>query len=341
MVIVCITIPGAVRAAQAELTSLGFEAKSSGSDWVSGEASDATLGKLHLRAQTIIRILDCPLDRPVKLSEVEMTVKKLPAPRGTFALRASGDDRQELEETYGGQLKEQSGARVDLSKPDERYLLWNTDGGYLVGKDLYGELGKRHYKIVTGAQSLSGPTAASVLWLVGWQPKIDLVVWPCGTGELAIEAALYATGKSPRAYELEVLKEKATKTHILAADPRLPMVRIAEKNAKVAGVHHALTFSRQDAKWLDTKHDEHEVRFLIGILPNLVLQPKLIGELFFQLEYILKRGGIAAFICVNEPSAETIEQRAPTEGYSSSREYVWQGQQCLTIVKLVREKLQK
>ncbi len=166
-------------------------------------------------------------------------------------------------------------------------------------------------------------------------------MWPCGTGELAIEAALRASEKSPRAYELEDLSEKNVKAHILAADPRLPMVRSAEKNAKVAGVHHVLSFSRQDAEWLDTKHDEHEVRFLLGILPNLVLYPKLVGELYFQLEYIMKPAGAAAFLCVNEASALALEERAPKEGYVTSREYIWQGQQCLTLLKLVRQKIQK
>ncbi len=328
------TVRGASQYLVQELKELGITGKVGGPDWVTATLNqknrDAVL-RHSLLAIRVMHLLGRTRDREA-LREMAKQVK----PVGSFAVRAVSIDRQELQEDVGGDIKDATNAPVNLTKPDTTYLVLDFDGEYLFGIDRAGELGKRHYKIITGAQSLSGPVAAAILYSSGWTPEEDIVAWPCATGELAIEAALLATGKSPRAYELRIPDKKEAECRIVAADAKLAMVSAAQKNAKIAGIHTSIKFSRQDLDWLDTKHDEREVRYFVGLLPNLKLFPGFTKELFYQLDYILGQGGKACFACVNDESAERLEAgvAAAERRYETKRDYLWSGQQALTIVIL-------
>jgi hypothetical protein len=264
-------------------------------------------------------------------------------PQDTFAVVATGPDRQELQETIGGAIKEASNAPVNLRTPTETYLVIDLDGEFLFGKALSNELTKRHYKIITGALSLAGPVAAAILSASGWNPKKDLLVWPCATGELAIEAALRATQKSPRAYELQYHEKRDPPAAIIAADPKLALVATAQKNAKVAGVQSSIRFSRQDLDWLDTKHDEREIEYLVGLLPNLKLYPSFTKELFYQLDFILASKGTACFACVNDDTADILETglAAAERSYEARRTYVWSGKSVYTLVLITAQGARK
>jgi hypothetical protein len=334
---VLITIPGGAEAALAEITELGFKGVVGGTSWCTVELEKTAPQLLHERSQTALRILQLlgQGDRAV----IEKCIRALKPTTESFCLRASGPDRQELEEDLGGLIHDTTGAPVNLSKPIVQYYLYETEGEYLFGIDLFGDLSKRHYKIISGAHSLTGPFAACALRVAGWTPKQDLVIWPCMTGELAIEAALWASKKSPRAYQLQALDDSQPKKAIVAADPKLAMVRSTEKNAKVAGVAQHIRFSRQDADWLDTKYDEHEVPYLIGLLPNLAVYKGMAKEIFYQLDFILKRNGTAAFLCVNDASASALE--AAGNEYELTRQYLWSGKHTYTLLLCRRRKKQK
>lgn len=333
-----ITVRGGSRAAAAELQELGIEATVQGTDRCHARLSPEQLQLLHIRSQTATRILQVIAVAEDK-EGITQAIGKLPQSEKTFALRSNSPESQEIEYELGGLIKEVTGAPVNLTKPEIQYFLYDAEGEYLLGVDVFGDLSKRHYKIITGNTSLTGPLAACVLRVSGWSPKQDIVIWPCGTGELAIEAALWASGKSPRAYQLQVFEEEQPKHRILAADEKLPMVRTTEKNAKVAGVAQYIRFSRQDAEWLETKHDEKSLGHIVGVLPNLGVYTKLAKEIFWQLDFILKQNGTAAFLCVNDASAEALE--AESEGYIARREYLWSGKHAYTLVILNKQKKQK
>jgi len=331
-----LTIRGAAEVLKQELQELGISANVEAPDWCSADLDSNQLQLVRLRSQLAIRVLE--LIAAVAREELAAAAVAI-KPSGSFCVRASGQDRQELEEELGAIIHDTTGKPVNLTAPDTLYYVYESSGKYLLGIDLYRDLAKRHYKIITGSQSLAGPVAAAALRITGWTPKLDLVVWPCATGELAIEAALSASKKSPRAYELKILDEQKPECRILAADPRLSMVRSSEKNAKVAGVHQHIRFSRQDADWLDTKHDEAGVQVMAGLLPNLKLQPKLAKEIVYQLDFILSKDGKAGFVCVNEDSAALLEREAAS--YKLSRQYIWSGKQALTIVLLQKIKTEE
>jgi 23S rRNA G2445 N2-methylase RlmL len=332
---------GAAHHLQTELAELHVQATLQGPEWVQAPFSSESVEAVirHSQLATRILMLHGRASSRDELVALASTVR----PQGSFAVRATGSDKQELQELVGGAIKHASDAPVNLAKPDETYLIIDLDGEYLFGKALAGELGKRHYKIITGAYSLAGPVAAAIVRESGWKPTEALVTWPCTTGELPIEAALWATKKSPRAYELRFHEKQDAPAPIVAADPKLAMVATAQKNAKVAGIHAAIRFSRQDLDWLDTKHDERGVGYFVGLLPNLKLFPKFIKELFYQLDFILENGGVACFACVNDESADLLEAgiALATRTYTSERTYVWSGQSAFTLVRLVAKGARK
>lgn len=325
---------GAVPHLITELKELGIVAVEGGSDWAHADATEATERAIITSSLLTLRLLRVigKTSTPEELSVIAADVR----PTGSFAVRADGPDRQVLQEDIGGAIKDGSSAPVNLSKPDTTYFVHDDAGTLLLGEQIGGELGKRHYKIITGPFSLAGPVAAAILRVSGWDGKEDLVAWPCATGELAIEAAFRASGKSPRAYELKEMAEHKTAGRIVAADPRLAMVSSAQKNAKIAGVEGHIRFSRQDLDWLDTKHEEKGVSSMVGILPNLRLVPKFVPELFYQLDFILANGGVACYACVNDDSVRMIEEYIPKaeRAYTLDRAYIWTGQQALSIVSL-------
>jgi len=318
----------------AELKGLNIPATEGGSDWVRAPQTPENEKAIITNSLLTTRLLR--LFAEAETADELLEAAKAIRPSGTFAVRADGPDRQTLQEDIGGAIKVASGVPVNLSKPDTTYFVHDDTGALILGEQLGGELGKRHYKIITGPFSLSGPVAAAILRVSGWNAKDDIVAWPCATGELAIEAAFQATGKSPRAYELKDMTAREPKARIVAADPRLPMVSSAQKNAKIAGVEGYIRFSRQDLDWLDTKHDEKGVDAMVGILPNLRLVPKFVNELFYQLDFILADKGVACFACVNDDTVTLIEEGMPKaeRNYTFERAYIWTGQQAISLVTL-------
>jgi 23S rRNA G2445 N2-methylase RlmL len=217
------TMRGGSPALAAELKDLGIKIQESGIDWCTAKMTDPQLKLLHLRSQAATRVLEL-YGKAADKEALEALAKKLQL-EGSFCVRSNSPDKQEIEYDIGGLIHDVTGAAVKLERPDTLIYVYESDGEFFMGKDLFGDLSKRHYKIITGSQSLSGPFAYCALRLSGWSPKHDLVIWPCATGELAIEAALWAAEKSPRAYELKTLTEVEPKCTIIAADPKLSFVR--------------------------------------------------------------------------------------------------------------------
>jgi 23S rRNA G2445 N2-methylase RlmL len=331
------TVRGATAHLIAEVVAYGLTGVEVASDTVlvHGPNAENILVRRSLLAYRVIRVVGEASDLDGTVALASSFADAIPE-GASFAVRADGPERQELQEALGGAIKDALARPVKLSAPDVTVYVHDADGKYLAGTLVRGELGKRHYKIITGALSLAGPVASAILRIAGWSPDEDLVVWPCATGELAIEAALRASGKSPRAYELGIADAVMPECAIVAADPKLSMVSSAQKNAKIAGVHSYLRFSRQDLDWLDTKHEERGIKYFVGQLPNLVLQPKFSKELFYQLDYLLAANGVACFACVNDGTADIVETEAARSErvYTTRRDYVWSGQQAITILTL-------
>src|ERR1700743_176731 len=164
-------------------------------------------------------------------------------------------------------IKDKKGIRPN-SGPDQNktvvHLYWQDDKAE-VFLDTSGEtLAKHSYRKIPGKAPMLEALAASTIMATNWDANSTFINPMCGSGTLAIEAALLATGKTPRffrvtfgfmhiiGYEEEVffverrkLKDKAKKQlnfKIIATDISDDAVGIAKKNARTAGVEHLIDF---------------------------------------------------------------------------------------------------
>lgn len=139
-----------------------------------------------------------------------------------------------------------------------------------VGIDTSGEaLHKRGYRQQGGIAPLKETLAAGLLFLSGWTRRLALVDPFCGSGSIAIEAALYAQDRAPgllrhfaleslpfaertslrperEAAEAAVRKDVAVRIHASDADPAA--LAGARRNAERAGVAGIIDFSQAKAE---------------------------------------------------------------------------------------------
>lgn len=144
------------------------------------------------------------------------------------------------------------------------HLYWQDDKADIF-IDTSGEtLAKHSYRKIPGKAPMLEALATSTIMATGWDRKSTFINPMCGSGTLAIEAALLATDKSPGFFrmnyafmhllgydeqvffaERRILKDKAIKQldfKIIATDISDDAVDIARKNAKTAGVEHLIDF---------------------------------------------------------------------------------------------------
>ncbi len=157
---------------------------------------------------------------------------------------------------------------VDRGDPDVRVWLHLAGDRAAVGVDSSGEpLSHRGYRPRGGPAPLAETLAAGVLLLAGYDGSTPLLDPMCGTGTLAIEAALIATGAAPgrrRTFACErwhfldaraVAGERAAAAAvrrsgaaIVARDIEPRAVAATRANCGAAGVADCVTVERADAR---------------------------------------------------------------------------------------------
>ncbi|RZL39622.1 MAG: class I SAM-dependent RNA methyltransferase [Pedobacter sp.] len=144
------------------------------------------------------------------------------------------------------------------------HLYWKDDEAD-VFIDTSGEtLAKHGYRKIPGKAPMLEALAASTVLATQWDQKSPFVNPMCGSGTLAIEAALIATNRRPGLYrmnygfmhilgydeevffaERRILKDQVIKNvdlKIIATDISEDAVDVSRKNAKTAGVDGLITF---------------------------------------------------------------------------------------------------
>jgi len=165
-------------------------------------------------------------------------------------------------------IKDKKGIRPNSGAEQNKaviHLYWQEDKAEIF-LDTSGEtLAKHSYRKIPGKAPMLEALAASTIMATNWDRKSTFINPMCGSGTLAIEAALLATDKSPGffrmnygfmhiiGYEEEVffterrkLKDKGKKQldfKIIATDISADAVDIAQRNAKTAGVEHLIEFN--------------------------------------------------------------------------------------------------
>ncbi|MFM1885566.1 MAG: hypothetical protein RL026_723 [Pseudomonadota bacterium] len=135
------------------------------------------------------------------------------APRGTLACEATGSHPAlanthfaalKVKDAICDQFRDATGLRPDVrtERPDLHVHVHLTRDQVTLYIDLAGEtLSRRGYRLAGGEAPLRENVAAGVLLRAGWPEVLaaggDFLDPMCGSGTLAIEAALIATGRAP------------------------------------------------------------------------------------------------------------------------------------------------
>ena len=179
------------------------------------------------------------------------------------ALSHSGFAALKVKDAIVDQLRSDIGERPDVDREDAdvRVFAHVANQKAAVYLDLAGEpLNKRGYRKVAGEAPLRETIAAALLRMSGWDRKTPLTDPMCGSGTLAIEAAMWAGNMAPgllrdqfgferwanydedAAMALRAHRgalrgaSKGTMPRIIASDRNEDMVAASRQNARAAGV---------------------------------------------------------------------------------------------------------
>jgi len=233
--------------------------------------------------------------------------------------------------------------KVDLEAPDLILYIYIYKTNCYIGLDFSGfDLSKREYKIFNFPFSLKGNIAYSLIRLSGYTKKEKILDPFCSSGEIIIEAALFASNMPSYYYKKneflfnkylkfdfnKIDKDINIKNNIYALDSQFRNVRAAEKNAKIAGINKIINFSRTEIEWLDTKFKKNEIDMIVTNIRFSKYQniEKLVKEFFHQCKYILSKKGLILIVTNNKELLENSEFKLKEQ-----RE-IWQGKEKLEVL---------
>jgi 23S rRNA G2445 N2-methylase RlmL len=211
-------------------------------------------------------------------------------------------------------IKDKKGIRPNSGSDANKtvvHLYWKDQDADIF-LDTSGEtLAKHGYRKIPGKAPMLEALAAGVILSTTWDQKSPFINPMCGSGTLAIEAALLATNRRPGLYrmnygfmhilgyeeevffaERRILKEQVVKNldlKIVASDISEDAVEISRNNAKTAGVDTLITF--QVCDFADTEVPQEgegvvvfnpEYGERLGVHSQLELTYKRIGDFMKQ-----------------------------------------------------------
>lgn len=251
--------------------------------------------------------------------------------------------------------------KASMKSPDTGVYVYIKNSKAYLGIDLIGrDLSKRNYRIFTAPGIINANLAYALVRLSSYQPgkKQKFVDVFCKSGVVCIEAALFAANLSVNYYSKDFAfkklkpfakkdweaffksidsKAKLEKLDITGSDPVLRNLEASKKNAKLAGVDKLINFSRIDIEWIDTKKDERS----IDIVASRIACPskhtreaeisKLYKELFYQLEFVVKKKGKLAFLTEN---TSLLKEMVTKDFKITAEDELWAGEQKYQFVLL-------
>ncbi|KXB39292.1 THUMP domain protein [Bacteroidales bacterium KA00344] len=169
------------------------------------------------------------------------------------------------------QFREKHGTRpnISVSNPDIRLHIHIADNDATLCLDSSGEsLHRRGYRQESVEAPLNEVLAAGMILMSGWKADTDFIDPMCGSGTLAIEAALIARNISPGVFRKEFAfekwndfdqelfdaiynddtQEREFEHHIYGYDIDMKAVNTARLNVKAAGLSKEITIEQQDFK---------------------------------------------------------------------------------------------
>ena len=320
-----------------EIRSLGFGVESSHDTGVVIQARFIDTYKLNLELRTAFNVLfllkefrcvspedlynktyQMQWDDIIPENEYISVVSQVSNPKIKNSMFAN----QKLKDAIVDRLVKQTGSRPN-SGPDRRNIVinlyWKNDRAWLYLNTSGTKLADRGYRKIPLDAPMQETLASSILLAAGYSGTENMVNPMCGSGTIAIEAALISLNKAPgllrsnygfmhlkdhdKKYWQDLRKEalgrarKKTDIRIIATDRSNTAVAAAMKNAKTAGVDHLIEFSACDftetavpeGKGIVMLNPEYGER--MGSAEKLADTYKGIGDFFKQ-----KCGGYTGYI---------------------------------------------
>lgn len=190
------------------------------------------------------------------------------------------------------------------------HLYWNQNRCQLFINTSGRKLADRGYRKIPHKAPMQETLAAAVVLATGYDGQVPLVNPMCGSGTLAIEAALIASGRPPGLlrsnfgfmhqrgfddaawqalrHEVKKVRNTATVGPIVATDIDPKAIWAARKNAETAGVDHVIDFSVCDFAETRIPEDKGIVLFnpeygeRLGHVAALEKTYKRMGDFFKQ-----------------------------------------------------------
>lgn len=307
-----------------EVKDLGFSIVRSFSTGVEleGTITDCIPLNLNLRcaSQILYSIKSFTAENPARLYKelMEIEWEELLDFSGYFSVTSNVDNETittplfanvKVKDAIVDRLKEKKGLRPDTGPEQNRaviHLYWKEDFAEIF-IDTSGEtLAKHGYRKIPGKAPMLEALAAGTIMATGWDKKSPFINPMCGSGTLAIEAALLATNKSPGLFRMNYgfmhiigydeqvffterrkLKDQATKAidfRIIASDLSEDAIAISQNNAKTAGVDHLIDFQVCDFAETEVPEGNGVVFFnpeygeRLGVHTKLEITYKRIGD---------------------------------------------------------------
>jgi len=304
-----------------ELTQMGANNVQIGRRMVSFTGDKETMYRANFQLHTAIRIL-----KPIKrfkarsAEEVYDEVQKIDwseyIQKGkTFSVDSvvySDEFRNSRFVTYKvkdaivDQFREKQGVRpnISVSNPDIRLHIHIAEYEATLCLDSSGEsLHRRGYRQESVEAPLNEVLAAGMIMMTGWKGESDFIDPMCGSGTLAVEAALIARNISPGVFRKEFAfekwpdfdqdlfdhiynddsQEREFEHHIYGYDIDMKAVNTAKLNVKAAGLTKDVTIEQRDFKNF-TKPENKSIIVTNPpygeriSTPNLLGTYKMIGE---------------------------------------------------------------
>ncbi|NHA06531.1 class I SAM-dependent RNA methyltransferase [Mucilaginibacter sp. HC2] len=264
-----------------------------------GTVTDTIALNLNLRcaSQVLYLLKSFKADDPAQLYNELVTIEweKLIDFAGYFSVSSNVNNEHiltplfanvKVKDAIADRIKSIKGIRPNSGAEANKTLihLYWQDSDADVFIDTSGEtLAKHSYRKIPGKAPMLEALAASTVMATNWDRQSTFINPMCGSGTLAIEAALLATDKCPGLFRMNYgfmhilgydetvffterrkLKDKAKKEtgfKIIATDLSADAVDIAQKNAKTAGVDHLIDFSVCDFADTEVPEDTGIVMF--------------------------------------------------------------------------------
>ncbi len=264
-----------------------------------GTITDTIALNLNLRcaSQVLYLLKSFKADDPAQLYNELVTIEweKLIDFAGYFSVSSNVNNEHiltplfanvKVKDAIADRIKSIKGIRPNSGAEANKTLihLYWQDNDADIFIDTSGEtLAKHSYRKIPGKAPMLEALAASTVMATNWDRQSTFINPMCGSGTLAIEAALLATDKCPGLFRMNYgfmhilgydetvffterrkLKDKAKKEtgfKIIATDLSADAVDIAQKNAKTAGVDHLIDFSVCDFADTEVPEDTGIVMF--------------------------------------------------------------------------------